>query len=133
MTSPDQVPYVPGAAQEPFTLAQLTTSTAAQPAALALASLAAPQAVSNAQAAGLNAAIAVNVQAGWRLETASPPHMAQLVSGSRPNHVLHLLLTLVTFGLWAIVWLIIAMQEDGEKRILIYSDEHGTITYYPGR
>jgi hypothetical protein len=27
----------------------------------------------------------------------------------RPNHVLHLILTLVTFGLWGFVWLAVAI------------------------
>ena len=27
-----------------------------------------------------------------------------------PNHILHLLLTLVTAGVWAIVWLLLALQ-----------------------
>lgn len=30
----------------------------------------------------------------------------------RTTHVLHLLLTLVSFGLWAIVWLILASSND---------------------
>ena len=29
----------------------------------------------------------------------------------RPNHILHLLLTVFTFGLWLIVWLFMGMSE----------------------
>ena len=29
----------------------------------------------------------------------------------RPNHVLHLLLTVFTFGVWIIVWLLVGLSE----------------------
>lgn len=39
------------------------------------------------------------------------PHCREQVMaiGKRPNHILHLILTLLT-GLWAIVWLVIALR-----------------------
>lgn len=30
-----------------------------------------------------------------------------------PNHILHLLLTLVTFGVWAIIWLGVSIRVGG--------------------
>ena len=33
-----------------------------------------------------------------------------------PNHLLHLILTVLTFGLWAVVWLIIAITTSGGYR-----------------
>jgi hypothetical protein len=59
------------------------------------------------QAAALQQAIALSSARGWRLEGTSPG-VATMVSGYRPNHVLHLLLTIFTCGLWAIGWIIIA-------------------------
>jgi hypothetical protein len=32
------------------------------------------------------------------------------------NHVLHLLLTVLTFGLWAPVWIVLVWQRDRESR-----------------
>jgi hypothetical protein len=35
---------------------------------------------------------------------------------SRPNHTFHLILTLLTLGLWSIVWLLIAVAGLGSWR-----------------
>lgn len=37
----------------------------------------------------------------------------RLVVRERASHILHLLLTLLTFGLWAIIWLGVAVQIGG--------------------
>jgi DNA-directed RNA polymerase subunit RPC12/RpoP len=37
----------------------------------------------------------------------------RLLLRERPNHILHLILTIVTLGLWANVWVIIAAQKSG--------------------
>ena len=42
-------------------------------------------------------------------------------------HVLHLLLSLVTFGLWFIVWVSLAVM-GGEKRELFQVDAYGVVT-----
>ena len=47
-----------------------------------------------------------------------------MVRGHRPNHVLHLILTLITLGVWAIVWILVAIL-GGEKRKVISVDEYG--------
>lgn len=51
---------------------------------------------------------------GERLDTGHCPTCAQqrLIRQQRPTHVLHLLLTIFTFGLWGIVWLILASRES---------------------
>ena len=36
--------------------------------------------------------------------------------GQKPNHVLHLILTLVTAGLWGIVWILLAAGTIGNYR-----------------
>ena len=61
------------------------------------------------------------VSQGWRVESQTDFH-AVFVRGHRVNHVLHLLLTLVTFGVWAIAWLALAMF-GGEKRTIVHVDE----------
>lgn len=54
------------------------------------------------------------VKWGYRVESQSP-EQAVMVSGHRPNHILHLLLTIVTLGLWLIVWILLSAF-GGEKR-----------------
>lgn len=39
-----------------------------------------------------------------------------LAQKNTPNHILHLLLTLVTAGIWGIVWLIIVLTNVGGYR-----------------
>lgn len=71
--------------------------------------------------------IATAVQGGWRLEAQGEDY-AVIASGSRPNHILHLLLTIFTAGLWAIVWIIVGLS-SGETRKTIRVDAYGNVTY----
>lgn len=70
--------------------------------------------------------VASAVANGRRVETQSD-FQAVLVRGHRPNHVLHLILSLVTFGLWVPVWLVLTVA-GGEKRELLSVDEFGNCT-----
>jgi hypothetical protein len=40
--------------------------------------------------------------------------------------VLHLIITLFTCGLWAIVWIVLALTQ-GEKRHMVVVDEYGNV------
>jgi hypothetical protein len=71
----------------------------------------------------LDRAVADAIRVGYRIESRSD-FQAALVRGRRVNHVLHLILTLVTFGLWAIVWIIVAIA-GGEKREVVTVDDFG--------
>ena len=52
---------------------------------------------------------------------------AVTVTGRRPNKVLHLVLTILTVGLWGLlVWLPIA-RFGGEKRGMLIVDEDGNV------
>jgi hypothetical protein len=44
---------------------------------------------------------------GWRIESRSD-FQATIATDEKINHILHLILTLLTFGLWGIVWIILA-------------------------
>lgn len=68
-------------------------------------------------------AIANEVRQGHRVESQTD-YQAVLVRGQRPNHILHLILTLITLGLWAIVWIAVVAL-GGEKREVIEIDEYG--------
>jgi hypothetical protein len=54
---------------------------------------------------------------GWRVESQTDTQ-AVIVKGHRPNHLLHLILTVLTAGLWGIVWVIVAIT-GGEKRMML--------------
>ena len=54
---------------------------------------------------------------GWRVEHETGQDLV-LVRGRRVNHILHLLLCVLTVGLWAIIWILLAIT-GGEKRKVI--------------
>lgn len=58
--------------------------------------------------------IAELTKLGWRIETQTDDEVV-IVRSRRVNHVLHLILTLITLGSWAIVWIVLAIF-GGEKR-----------------
>jgi hypothetical protein len=60
---------------------------------------------------------------GARVESQSD-FQAVLVRGHRLNNTLHLILTLLTVGVWAIVWIALALF-GGEKRSVAAVDEWG--------
>jgi hypothetical protein len=39
-----------------------------------------------------------------------------LATGTKPNHTLHLILTILTGGLWGIVWILITLGKIGGYR-----------------
>lgn len=65
------------------------------------------------------------LNANHRVEHRSDFH-AVIVQGKPVNHILHLLLTVFTLGLWAIVWIILALN-GGERRTTIEVDEAGRL------
>lgn len=74
----------------------------------------------------LEAQVQWYVRQGWRIESRAPTQVA-LLRGKRTNHVLHLLLSILTFGLWAIfVWLPIGLA-GGVKRRVLTLDELGNV------
>lgn len=50
-----------------------------------------------------------------------------MVQGHRLNHILHLILSLLTLGIWMIVWVAMGIF-GGEKREVINVDDWGTPT-----
>lgn len=65
-------------------------------------------------------------RSGWRVESQSD-YQAVIVKGKRPNHILHLLLTIFTLGLWAIVWIVLAIASH-ERRKVLSVDESGNVS-----
>jgi hypothetical protein len=67
--------------------------------------------------------VANQVRSGRRVESQSD-YQAVIVYGRKVNHILHFLLGFVTFGLWWLVWIMLAIG-GGERRELIAVDELG--------
>jgi hypothetical protein len=74
----------------------------------------------------LDAELASHVRVGWAVESRSDT-MAVVVSSSTPNHVLQLLLTLITCRFWAVVWIFIALTSR-TNRIALVVNPDGTVT-----
>lgn len=66
-----------------------------------------------------------HVMRGGRIESQGDD-LAVVVYGKRPNHVLHLLLTVFTLGLWLPVWAIIDSTQR-ERRVILTVDESGHV------
>lgn len=84
-----------------------------------------PYAFPAAQGSPLDQDISTLQSTGWAVESRST-HQATVVSGAPVNHILHLLLTLFTCGLWSVVWMAVSMF-GGQKRIYLRMDEYGRV------
>lgn len=71
----------------------------------------------------LDSALVHAVSRGGRVEYRSQ-FQAVVVYGKPVNHILHLILSIVTAGLWLIVWFLVA-QSGGERRDVIDVDSFG--------
>jgi len=63
---------------------------------------------------------------GFRVEI-QEDYSAVLVFGKNPNHILHLLLSIVTFGIWIFVWIMMIFFSK-EKKYLFRIDDYGVIS-----
>lgn len=63
---------------------------------------------------------------GWRIESRLPGQVV-MVTGRPVNHLLHLVLTICTAGLWGLVWL----TRTGEQRQLFEISHSGKILSRP--
>jgi hypothetical protein len=74
----------------------------------------------------LDAEVQYYASRGWRLRSGTPTE-AHLVRGEPVSHGLHLSFTLLTVGLWLIVYIPL-MIFGGQKHKLISVDEQGKVT-----
>ena len=54
---------------------------------------------------------------GWRVESQTD-QTAVMVRGRRPEHILHFVLTMLTFGFWAIVWIFLTIFRREDRMVL---------------
>lgn len=62
---------------------------------------------------------------GWRVESQADFN-AVIVKGKRPNHILHLILSVLTLGAWVLVWIVLAVVMH-EKRRALSVDQYGIV------
>jgi hypothetical protein len=79
----------------------------------------------DARREALARAVANNLKSGWRVESQTE-YSATMAKGHRPNHVLHLILTIITLGVWLIVWILVSVM-SGEKRLALRVDAEGNV------
>jgi len=63
---------------------------------------------------------------GYRVEL-QDDFSAVLISGKGPNHILHLLLSIITFGFWILIWVLLAITSK-EQRSLYKINDYGVIS-----
>ena len=85
-----------------------------------------PQIADNARIALLDAEVAEWIREGWRVESRSD-FQSVMVSGKPVNHLLHLVLSILTGGLWLLVWIVLVLT-GGENRELLQVDGFGGLT-----
>ena len=71
--------------------------------------------------------LAVEANNGWKVESQTE-YTAVLYygKGGKINHILHLLLSLITFGIWLVVWISIGLMNQRKTKVIAI-DEDGQI------
>lgn len=64
------------------------------------------------------------VARGWRVESQSD-YQAVLLKGKRTSHGLHLFLSIITAGIWLIVWALMVFVINKERREVVAVDDYG--------
>jgi hypothetical protein len=73
----------------------------------------------------LDARIARELAGGAMLESQAG-YNAVLIKGKKVNHILHLILSLITAGIWLIVWLVLVITNK-RQRIVLFVNEEGVV------
>lgn len=113
--APAEAPAAP--AETPAAAPAETPAQAAEPAGIVQAA--------EQRKATLDRTLQLKGAQGWRIETRSE-FQATIAKGHRLNNTLHLILTIITIGVWGIVWILLAVL-SGEQRRMITIDEYGNV------
>lgn len=81
---------------------------------------------SDERAEALAGAVNDSARHGWQI-VSQTGSQAQLKKGKPTSHLLHLILSLVTLGIWLPVWIAVAIFA-GEKHKMVSVDEYGRVT-----
>src|SRR5687768_12262438 len=72
-------------------------------------------------------AVTMEVQRGWHVQSQTDYQAIIIRPGTKVNHILHLILTLLTLGIWALVWIILAITRKREQRAVLDVDQFGNV------
>ena len=77
----------------------------------------------------LSRAISTRTMTGWNIVDRNDADLsAVLLYPEKPiRHLIHLLVTLFSCGLWGIVWAVLALLHKGDKRVRISIDVAGNL------
>jgi len=75
----------------------------------------------------LDAVVADKVAAGWRVMSQAPYVATLEKPEKKPQHLLHFILIVITFGLWFPVWLIAASSGRRRQTLTLQLDQMGYI------
>ncbi len=73
----------------------------------------------------LDARVARELADGATLESQAG-YNAVLIKGKKVNHILHLILSILTAGIWLIVWLLLVITNK-RQRIVLFVNEEGIV------
>ena len=73
----------------------------------------------------LATAISNEVRGGWNVQSQSDYQAVMHIPAQKTNHVLHLILTLITLGFWGLVWIAMVVIHKGEQHEVVSVDEYG--------
>lgn len=79
--------------------------------------------------ASLASGVASAVRGGWSVESQTEIQAVMVKPGTKVNHLLHLILTLVTVGLWVIPWILVTMLHKKTKHLVIAVDDYGRVLH----
>lgn len=71
-------------------------------------------------------------QAGGKRLESQIGFQAVLVTEKKPNHLIHLILTFLTGGLWALIWIYLVLTSKDLREIL-QVDEYGMTRLVPAK
>jgi Na+-transporting NADH:ubiquinone oxidoreductase subunit NqrC len=74
-------------------------------------------AITAARKATLSDQVALRVRGGWTVETQTD-YQAVISKKKKPNHLLHLLLTIFTLGAWGIIWIYLAVTAKTARQTI---------------
>jgi hypothetical protein len=67
------------------------------------------------------------VRGGWSVESQSDFQAVMVQPGTKVNHLLHLVLSLITLGIWLIVWALVTLMHKRTRHEVISVDEFGNM------
>ena len=79
----------------------------------------------------INQAVAIAIAMGWQLQYVAPDNKSAVLHSAPAqgtNHILHLLLAILTLGLWIPIWFLLAVTTPPKgtvRTLTLYSDSPG--------